>query len=517
MTQTPKKTVFIVGAGPGEPDFLTVVAEKLLLRADYVVCDYLVSPAVRALVPEHAELMLLKHGAGRLDDTCVFQMLADAAAEGKNVVHLKGGDPAFFGKLAEELAFFRAAGVNYAIIPGVTSAACAAACAEIPLTDAESASGVTFLTGHRRERAGVTGVFTRSLTECFSADFKNAAKNPGTLVIYMGVKTAPRWTAELLENGMPPETPVAAVQNAGRFNQKTWRCVLREVPEAVRKCEIRPPAVFIVGKVVEKMPESSFFENRPLFGQTVLVTRPAEQSAEVAEKLRALGAEVLFQPAIRISPPEDETPLRDAIKNLDAFHWVVFSSANGVQYFMQTLRAMGYDARKLAKTRLAAVGPGTAAALEAFSLVADLVPGVFRAEELADALILEKKTKLAEKPVFLLVRASRGREVLAEKLKAAGGEVTQVVAYRNEDVTHDAPQWNQQIAEEMQAGRVQWTLVTSPAIARSLARLFGETLRRTRLVSISPLTTETLTELGFPPVLEAAHATLDGMLERLSG
>lgn len=263
------------------------------------------------------------------------------------------------------------------------------------------------------------------------------------------------------------------------------------------------------------MANSTRVEKRPLAGRVILLTRAETQSRDVAEKLQADGAKVLFQPAITISPPADAEPLRNSIRNLNTYHWVVFSSTNGVQYFMQCVQALGADEAKLPKTRLAAVGPGTAAALAAYSLTPAAVPEVFRAEDLAETLISESEN--IEKPRFLLIRASRGRQVLAEKLAAAGGEVTQVTAYTSEDVTHDSPAWRPEILAEIEAGRVDWVTVTSPAIACSVARLYGESLRKTRLVSISPLTSVTLAELGFPPALEAKKATMDGILEILRG
>lgn len=261
------------------------------------------------------------------------------------------------------------------------------------------------------------------------------------------------------------------------------------------------------------MAESAGNENRPLAGQVILLTRAEAQSRDVAEKLRTDGAEVLFQPAILISPPADAEPLRNAVKNLAAYDWVVFSSTNGVQYFMQCLAETGGDAAELAKTRLAAVGPGTAAALAAYALAAAAVPDVFRAEELAEAMI--SGAKMNKTPRFLLIRASRGREVLRERLTAAGGHVTQVTAYTSEDVTRESPAWRPEILAEMLAGRVDWVTVTSSAIAQSVVRLYGDALRRTRLVSISPLTSETLKTLGFPPAAEAKMATIDAVIDAL--
>ncbi len=252
----------------------------------------------------------------------------------------------------------------------------------------------------------------------------------------------------------------------------------------------------------------SWFAARPLFGKRIVLTRPEDQCIAARRKLADLGADVLLQPAITIGPPDDWAPLDGALARLDEFDWIVFSSVNGVEAFLRRLAHSGRDARALGRAKLAAIGPGTADALAAWHLRADLVPGEFRAEALAAALVTQAKGSPRR---FLLVRASRGREVLAETLTAAGHAVTQAVAYRSTDTTEP----DAEIAAFLKAGKIDWITVTSSAIARSLAALFGDDLRKAKLASISPITSGVLRELGYPPAAEAEEFTLDGIIQSI--
>jgi uroporphyrinogen III methyltransferase / synthase len=243
-----------------------------------------------------------------------------------------------------------------------------------------------------------------------------------------------------------------------------------------------------------------------LFGQKVLVTRPRAQAADLARPLAEAGAELLFQPAIEIRPVGDPAAIDRVLERVDQFDWLVFSSANGVWHFFDRLLASGRDLRQLGRIKIAAIGPGTANELSRYHLRADVVPDEFRAEALAEALA---KTAAGQK--FLLIRASRGRELLAEEISQAGGQVEQVVVYDSVDVEQPAAE----IAAQLTAGRMDWTTVTSSAIARSLVRLFGESLRQTKLASISPVTSATLRELGFEPAAEAAEYTVAGLVQAI--
>jgi uroporphyrinogen III methyltransferase/synthase len=274
------------------------------------------------------------------------------------------------------------------------------------------------------------------------------------------------------------------------------------LPDVIKLHKMRPPAVVIVGDVTRERTVLNWFNQRPLFGKTILVTRPEHQADALANRLRALGASVLIQPAIEISPPTDWSTVDAVIERLSEFDWLVFSSSNGVHFFMQRLLARGYDARRLGKARLAAIGPATVAALTEFYLAAEVQPEEYRAEALADAL----RPQAAGKRVLLL-RASRGREVLAEMLTAAGACIEQVVVYESVDVSIP----NEEIAASMASGEIDFTTVTSSAIARSLVNLFGASLRKTRLAAISPLTAEVLAEQGYAASIVAKTYTGEGL------
>jgi uroporphyrinogen III methyltransferase/synthase len=264
--------------------------------------------------------------------------------------------------------------------------------------------------------------------------------------------------------------------------------------------------VIIVGDVAQARTAPNWFTARPLFGSTVLVTRPQGQADGLSTRLRELGAAVVHQPAIAIREPRDWAPVDAVIRRLADFGWLAFSSKNGVDYFLGRLAALGFDARQLGGVKLAAIGPATVAALAEHSLVADAAPDVYRAEALADLL-----APVARGQRVLVVRASRGREVLVERLRAAGATVEQAVVYDSQDVA----QADEEVAVALSAGRIDWTTVTSSAIARSLVRLFGETLRQTRLAAISPLTAGVLAEMGHTPAVVAARYTADGLVEAM--
>ncbi|MBI2481158.1 MAG: uroporphyrinogen-III synthase, partial [Planctomycetia bacterium] len=269
---------------------------------------------------------------------------------------------------------------------------------------------------------------------------------------------------------------------------------------------IRPPTIIVVGEVATLADTFGWFEKRALFGQRILVTRPRSQANKLCSMLEELGAESLIQPAIEISEPKDWQPVDEAIGKLGSFDWLVFSSSNGVRYFVERMLAIGLDLRAFGAIKLAAIGPGTADELSRYHLNVDLQPAEFRAESLAADLI-----PLASGQRFLLARASRGREVLADEIAAAGGEVSQIVVYNSIDV--ESPEAD--IADELAAGKIHWVTVTSSAIARSLASMFGSELHKTRLASISPITSAVLRECGFEPAVEATEYTMAGVADAI--
>lgn len=502
MASPPTGRVYLIGAGPGDPGLLTLEGARRLGEADVVLYDYLANDALLSHArPDSVRVCLGRHGAGKLwkQPQINERMVADALA-GKTVVRLKGGDPSVFGRLAEETAACHAAGVEYAIIPGVTTAVAAGAYAGVTMTDRDQASCVALVTGH--DRADADGR-NASL-------FEQLAAFPGTLVVYMGVTTAPDWSRRLMNAGKPGTTPVTIVRRCSLPDQTTIRCTLGELPEVLAPQRIRPPLVVVVGDVAAPDEAAGWFERRPLFGQTILVTRPAGQGGAMTQRLTDLGARVLQQPTIEIAPPADLAELDAAVEGLGTYDWIAFSSRNGVDALLKRMQSLGRDARAFGRAKVAAIGPVTAEALAEWRLTSDLTPGEYHAEALAEALQADSAGKRV-----LLIRASRGREVLADTLTAAGAIVEQVVAYESRDVTSVDPA----VLEEIAAGRVDWITATSSAIAHSAATLFDEAIaaapRAPRFAAISPLTADALREAGHTATAVTGEFTADGVIDAI--
>lgn len=489
--------VYLVGGGPGDPGLITLRGAQLLAAADVVLYDYLVNPLILAHANPTAEQICLgRHGRGRLMPQAeINARLVELSRQGISVVRLKAGDPIVFARAAEEIAALDAADIPYEVVPGITAALAVGSYAGIPLTHGEGASAVALVTGQERPDKTSPGL-----------DYTALAAFPGTLVFYMGVTTAPHWTTALILAGKSASTPAAIVRRCSWPDQETIPCTLGTVADEIEARKLRPPALVVVGEACALARPQGWFVERPLFGTRVLVTRATNQALPLATQLTGLGADVLVQPAIQIGPPDDLAAVDRAIANLANIDWLVFSSSNGVQsLFDRLLRTR--DLRAVAHLKLAAIGPGTAEALARYHLRADLLPAEYRAESLAAALTDEAKAGRR----FLLVRASRGREVLADELTAHGGQVEQVVVYASRDV--DAPE--AEIAELLAHDRIDWVTVTSSAIARSLVKLFGTELRKSRLASISPVTSGVLRELGFEPAAEARQYTMEGLVEAI--
>lgn len=491
--------VYLVGAGPGDPGLITIRGVQCLAAADVVLYDYLVNPQILAHAREGAELVSLgAHGRTKVwtQQEINQRMVTDGLA-GRTVVRLKGGDPAIFGRMAEELEALVQNHIPYEIIPGVTVAVAVSSYAGVPITHRDLASAVALITGHEDAQK----------TES-SLDYDALARFPGTLVFYMGVTMVHAWTSGLLQAGKSPQTPVAIIRRCSLPDQVTIYTTLKKTEEELTPAsKLRPPVIVVVGEVAKLGPTLSWFDKRPLFGQRIAITRAAEQAADLHHRLAELGAEVLEQPAIQISPVSDTGPLDSVLTRLSAFDWIVFSSANGVTQFFERLKSQRRDARALGSSKLAAIGPGTAEKLAEYDLVTDLIPSEYRAEALAAALAPHANGRQ-----ILLVRASRGREVLAETLREAGAFVEQVVAYESVDVTAA----EERVAELLSQGKLDWMTVTSSAIARSLVALFGEQLRHTKLASISPITSDVLREMGYEPAAEAKEYTMAGLVEAIS-
>ncbi|WP_040351739.1 uroporphyrinogen-III C-methyltransferase [Blastopirellula marina] len=490
--------VSLVGAGPGDPGLITLRGVELLADADVVLYDYLANPSLLRHVRSDAQLHCLgRHGQGKLwSQQEINQAMVDAAQQGLRVVRLKSGDPTIFARAADEIDALKQNEIPFEIVPGVTTALAAGACAGVPVTDSRFASAVALVTG--REKPGKSDA---------AIDYAALAKFPGTLVMYMGVTSAPAWSAGLIAGGKSPDTPCAIIRRCSWPDQETFQCTLGEIADYLHSgSKIRPPVIVVVGEVAREASADNWFQQRPLFGQRILITRPEHQAEDLAHTLAELGADVYLQPAIQISPPSDWTPVDDAIRRLHDFEWLVFSSTNGVRYFLDRLFASGEDLRAVGHLHIAAIGPGTADMLAKYHLKADVIPAEYRAESLVEAL-----QATTDRQRFLLPRASRGRDVLPTGLAAGGGEVTEIVVYQSDDCMTLSPE----IIEAWDDQPIDYVIVTSSAIARATVRLLGARAQQTKFVSISPITSDALREAGVEPNIEAAVYTMDGIVAAL--
>lgn len=488
--------VYFVGAGPGAPGLLTLRGAECLRRAEVVLYDYLVNPQVLRHANRSAELICLgRHGRATVwSQDAINKKLVQEAKHGKTVVRLKGGDPMVFGRAAEEIGSVASESIPFEVVPGVTAALASAAYTGIPITDRNHASAIAFVTGQENPSKSTSTI-----------DYGALARFPGTLVFYMSITTSPQWTRRLIEEGMSPDTPVTVVRRCSWPDQRLIRCRLGELPDKVTPySKFPPPAVAIVGEVNHDMTKS-WFQSLPLFGLTVLVTRPKHQAHEMAESFRELGAHVLLQPAIRIENPEEWEEVDNAIERLDSFDWIVFTSSNAVHRFLGRLEACGRDLRALGSTKLAAVGVRTEAALAEYHLRVDARPHeCFRSEDLLAALAPAAKGQR-----FLMPQANRSRELLAKGLADAGGLVETIAVYQHQD-EHDV---TPEVADLLAKSRLDWVVITSPASAKALQNLLGSSLEHASVATISPLTTQAAQELGMRVGAEATVATTEGIVQ----
>jgi uroporphyrinogen III methyltransferase/synthase len=491
-----------VGAGPGHPGFLTLRAAECLAQADLVLYDQLVPVRLLDHAPPQARRICVDQLPGCHPERIphIHRTMIDAARQGLRVVRLKGGDPFLFARGGEEAEALRQAGLTFEVVPGVTAALGAAACAAIPLTHRLHSSAVAFVTGHEKPGKPETAL-----------DWAALARFPGTLVVYMGMARLAAITQALLDHGKSPDTPAAAVHWATTGRQRVVESRLVDLAADVRGAGLTAPSLLILGAVVALRAELAWFERRPLFGRHVLVTRPRHQAEPLVRRLEELGATVSVLPAVEVREPQDWGPVDRALAELASYHWLVFTSANGVHALVRRLRQTGRDLRALGPLQLAAIGPATADALRAYHLEPDVVPTAYRSESLAAAL----RERVRGRRV-LLARADRGRELLRDEL-AAVADVSQVAVYAQVD----GAEADDALREQLRRGGIDYVTLTSSNIARALVKaLDAAALDRlrdgtVRLVSISPVTSAAVRDLGLPVAAEAVEYTADGVVAAL--
>ncbi len=493
--------VYLIGAGPGDPGLLGLKAKKILQKADAIVYDRLADSRILAYAREDAEMVYVgkKSASHTMKQEEINRLLVKLAGEGKTVARLKGGDPFVFGRGGEEALALLAAGQDFEFIPGVTSAIAVAEYAGIPVTHRKIATSFAVITGHEDPTKGESSI-----------NWKGLATAVDTLVFLMGVENIEKITAELIKNGRSADCPAALIRWGTRPNQETLVTTVGRAAADVKKNNFKPPAIFIAGDVVALREKLRWFDTRPLFGKTIVVTRAREQASTLTEKLEDLGANVIEIPAIKIVAPESYGPLDNAIKNLDRYKWLVFTSANGVRYFFARLYAAGLDSREL-NLKIAAIGTGTARALKHRGIVADIVPKTYKAEELAEALAPYIKTG----DRILLPRVLEARQVLPDTLRNLGAEVDVVPAY----TTVADSTGREELIKLLEEKKIGMVTFTSSSTVKNLLTAIDnkkELLEDVKIAVIGPVTGKAAEKAGLKVAVMAEEYTIDGLVAAIN-
>ena len=499
-------TVYLIGAGPGDPWLVTVRGLRCLSQADVVIYDHLVHQRLlRHTRPEVEKIDVGPAAPEALEQEAICYLLAEKAREGKVVARLKWGDPFLFDRGGEEAIFLHEQGVPFEVVPGVPAAIGVPAYAGIPVTYPGAGDTVTFVRGHESEQARRPNI-----------DWASLCKLGGTLVCYCGPRQLPGLLDALLNHGWSKGSAAAIVTNGTLPGQETTQATLGDLAVQARQPRFRDPAILVVGKVAALREHLRWFDARPLFGKRIVVTRPREQAADLVESLETLGATVIEAPTVRIVPPEDFAPLDAAVESVRQYDWLVFTSVNGVDYFFQRLQAGPGDARSLAGVRLCAIGPGTADRLARHCLKVDLMPAEYRAEAVVEA--LRATGDLAGKK-FLLPRADIAREVLADDLRKLGADVTEITAYRSVPVELDRDQ-GPDIYRMLLDKQVDVVTFTSASTVRNFVQLYGaepvaDLLRSATIASIGPVTAEAAQQCGIQTAIMPTDYTIPGLVRAI--
>ncbi len=513
-------TVYLIGAGPGDPGLITVRGRELLETSDVVVYDRLAHPTLlRHARPEAEKVYVGKSSAHHaMKQPDINALLIDRALKGRSVARLKGGDPFVFGRGGEEAEECRAAGVPFEIVPGVTSAIAAPAYAGIPVTHRDAASSFAVVTGHERDDAGEAGTRAPGAAEG-RRNWAKIAHAADTLLFLMGVEALPEISARLQEHGRSADTPVALVQWGTWTRQRVVTGTLGSIVDEVKRAGLTPPAVCVVGEVVRLRESLRWFDDvrtRPLFGRRVLVTRAREQASALSDLLIARGAEPVEFPVIKIEPVTDTAQLDAALAGLGGYDWVVFTSANAVPVVAARLEALGRDGRAFAGTKIAAIGPATAESLRRLlGLRADFVPR----EAVAEGLLADwPDAEMAGKRV-LVPRALEAREILPDRLRDRGAIVDVIPVY--ETVLDDSEA--ESLRVQIRKGEIDAITFTSSSTVRNFARAMSDSASEEAVrlpaacivAAIGPVTAETARELGLELAIVAAEHTIPGLVAAL--
>jgi len=496
----PKKSkgkCFLVGAGPGDLGLVTLRAKECLERAEVIVYDYLSNPEMLKWAPESAEIIYVgkKAGAHTLTQDQINALLIEKAQTGKQVVRLKGGDPFVFGRGGEEAQALAAAQVTFVIVPGITSAIAGPAYAGIPVTHRGKNSHVTFFTGHEDPEKSEASI-----------DFRALAQLGGTQVMLMGVERIESVAREMLASGMQADLAVALIRWATTGRQETLVGTLQDIAQRVADSGFTAPAVAVFGDVVALRKELNWFENQPLSGKRIVVTRTRTQAGFLSEQLRALGADVIELPTIRIEPPTDLRAFAQLVQDAHAYDWIVFTSPNGVTAFFDLFYKLYDDAREIGGVRIAAIGPATAQRIKEFHLRVDLQPEKFVAESIVREFL---KAGGVENLRILLARAEKARDLLPRELSALGAIVDEGFAYRTVPETRDDSGARRRFLEE---GADLITFTSSSTVENFLA-LGLPWPAGMKVASIGPVTSTTARDHGLEVAVEARRHDIPGLVD----
>jgi len=496
-----KSTVYLVGAGPGDARLLTLRGAELLRRADVVIYDALANPELLRLAPPTAEFVSRGKNMA-MPQAEITALIIQRARAGKTVVRLKGGDPFVFGRGGEEAEALATEKIPFEIVPGVSSITAVPNYAGIPLTHREHCSSFTVFTGH-----------SDSTEQATALRYDQIAKIPGTKVVLMGTERLEEWSQSLIANGMSPQTPIAVIHRGTTGRQKAVTGTLATIAALAAKEKIAPPALTILGDVVKLRGKLNWFENRPLFGRRIVVTRRTEQAGSFAHRLVELGADVLEVPTIKITTPLEKDAIVDCLLELNSYDWLVFTSANGVSMFFDIFFRRFQDLRDLGGARIAAVGPATAAKLRELHLQVDLTPEEFTGRKIAEAF---KKYQDIENVKMCLLRAEVANRDLPDALAELGAIVDDIAIYKTVPETEDHGGACERLLEE----GADWVTFTSSSTVEHFHARFDlpklmKKFPALKIASIGPETSKAIAALKLKPALEAKEHTTDGLIAAL--
>lgn len=487
--------VYLIGAGPGDPGLLTLKGKRCLAEAEVVIYDYLVDQRILAYARPEAELLYAgkKSGGDSMPQAAINRLMIERASKGQVVARLKGGDPFLFGRGGEEAEEFVAAGVPFEVVPGVTSALAVPAYAGIPLTHRDYASAVAIVSGHKEVWDNAPHL-----------NWATLAGVGGTLVFLMGTRQLRNNMQRLINYGLPAGTPVALIRCGTRPDQEVLAATVGTIAELASERRFEPPAIAVVGEVVHLRERLRWFDTKPLFGRRIVVTRPRSQAAGFVELLEQQGAEVIQFPTIETVPLTSYEALDAALKEISIYHWLIFTSVNGVQYFFARLRAGQYDIRRLGNVRIAVIGPETARAVEALHLRVDAMPEEYRAEALVAVLGDVRGQQI------LLPRAAEARAILPRELQALGAQVNEVAVYQTVQPQHIR---TQELHAQLAEGKIDLVTFTSSSTVRNFIALFPDDevkalLGTTRIGCIGPITADTAREYGLEVLIQPSTYTV---------